>query len=396
MSVFSDKVKEFAAELIQNDKKDDEIAFLEAAKRIEAMRKFKLTDFKVAKDLLQEEELKLYKQKEKNGKVIEKSVIETIETAVKLVEKARELRRVNSRLTSKVDTNILNATPFYPGRSKKLIDQGKKQGYITFEQEGVRKLTYHNDMGLLLTLNDAKTLFALFALWDDQGQNSWLSFTEYQLLDKMNMGYGGRQYQMLRDSLEKLRNTSVVFQDAYDIKTGTRYVTERFNLIIADREFIDEDQSGRVRSRKYEIQFSPHIYESIENGYYSLISLALWDELRTDTSKAIYSMISGIGNMANKEEYIREDQTYLLPINVVYKQLKLESPKPVRNKEVVERACEDLVNAEVIEKFYFMGSEKGNRVHSLVIKPSEWLINILSKTKQKPLINGEQLNLPLN
>src|SRR5690625_369067 len=91
-------------------------------------------------------------------------------------------------------------------------------------------MSYENQSGKLLTTNDAKTLLGLFALWSDQGFGDWVTFTEFQLLRKLNMDTGGRQYEMLRDSLNKLRETSLVLHEAYDKEKGTRFVTERFQL----------------------------------------------------------------------------------------------------------------------------------------------------------------------
>lgn len=393
MATLAEKVEKLANDLVK--KEMNESNFLDAAKKIEGMKKYKIKDYDTAFSHFLQQEVELYKQKEKNGKVIGKESIETIDTAKRILDQAKQIRRDRNKQTSKVDTNILTASPFFVGRNRKLIEEGKEKGYIAFEQGGIRKLTYHNDQGSLLTYNDAKTLFALFALWEEQGQTGWLSFTEYALLDKMNMGYGGRQYQILRDSLEKLRSTSVVLQEAFDIQSGKRYITERFPLIIADKFTLDEDESGRVRSKLYEIQFSPYIYESIQNGYYSLISLALWDEIGTDGGKAIYSMISGICNMDSNNDYIREDGSYELPVKTVYKQLKLENARNAFNKTVVERACEELKSIDVINEYYF--KSVGSRVHSLVIEPSQWLNDVLSKSinNSKTINLSKQLNLPI-
>src|SRR5699024_11503482 len=100
--------------------------------------------------------------------------------------------------------------------------KGLEERYILIEKGGLRKLTYENDLGIMLTMVDAKTLFALFSLWEEQNYPEWLSFTEYKLLNKMGMSDGGNQYRNIRNSLEKLRNTSVILSDAYDIEKGTR------------------------------------------------------------------------------------------------------------------------------------------------------------------------------
>src|SRR5699024_6181503 len=118
---------------------------------------------------------------------------------------------------------------------RKRKKKGREEGYILIEKSGVRKITYENDLGIMLTMADAKTLFALFSLWEEQNFSEWITFTEYKLLNKMNLKDGGEQYKNIRNSLEKLRNTSVIMKEAYDREKGKRQVTNRFKLIIADK-----------------------------------------------------------------------------------------------------------------------------------------------------------------
>ncbi|MFD2210173.1 hypothetical protein ACFSMW_10630 [Virgibacillus halophilus] len=39
---------------------------------------------------------------------------------------------------------------------------------------------------------DAKTLFALFSMWEEENYGEWVSFTEYQIVKNLNMVNGGR------------------------------------------------------------------------------------------------------------------------------------------------------------------------------------------------------------
>lgn len=125
-------------------------------------------------------------------------------------------------------------------------------------------MTYQNNLGHMLTMADAKTLIALFSLWEEQDYGEWVTFTEYQIVDRLDMGMGGRQYQLVRNSLDKLRNTSVVFQEAYEI----------------------------------------------------------------ETAQALYVMISGIASMESTSKYIKEDGVYEIPLEEVYGTLFLEDRNP--------------------------------------------------------------------
>ncbi|WP_456364196.1 replication initiator protein A [Priestia aryabhattai] len=381
------KVEQFATNIVS--KNLGENALEEYAHKVASIKKYNTKDYDKSLSHFLQKEVALYKEKESNSKNFEKAKVHIVETSKKLLEMTIKIRR-NNRETSKVDTNILNAPPFFVGRKRELIKQGKEKGYISFEHNGVKKLTYENKLGELLTYNDAKTLFALFALWDEQGNDDWLSFTKYQLLNKMNMVDGGRQYQIVHESIEKLKNTWVILHEAYFVEKRKRDVTKEFPLIIGHNSITDSFENGNLKSTTYEIRFSEFIYKSIHNGNYSLISLALWDEIDSDSGKAIYSMISGISNMEDNSQYLK-DGNFEIPVNTVYNHLKLENPKPAKNKEVVEKGCAELQSIEVIKEYSF--EKVGPKTYNLVIEPSDWLNNILSKKKH--LSNVEQVDLPL-
>src|SRR5699024_759055 len=105
---------------------------------------------------------------------------------------------------------------------RKRKKKGREEGYILIEKGGVRKLSYQNDLGIMLTMADAKTLFALFSLWEEQGFSDWITFTEYKLLNKMNLKDGGEQYKNIRNSIEKLKKTNFINKEKYDKEGGKR------------------------------------------------------------------------------------------------------------------------------------------------------------------------------
>ncbi|MEN2467342.1 hypothetical protein [Ornithinibacillus sp. JPR2-1] len=237
-------------------------------------------------------------------------------------------------------------------------------------------MTYQNNLGHMLTMADAKTLIALFSLWEEQDYGEWVTFTEYQIVDRLDMGMGGRQYQLVRNSLDKLRNTSVVFQEAYEIETGKRVKTERFDLIIADEATVELNKAGDVNSKQFRFQFSPHIEKSFNHGYYTFISIAVFNELEIESAQALYVIISGIASMENASKYIKEDGVYEIPLEEVYGTLFLEDRNP-KNKAVVEKGCEELKSIDIIKEFSFI--KEGRSYTKLEIETTDWLKDILGK-----------------
>src|SRR5699024_3231303 len=225
-------------------------------------------DYKAGINYFLDRELYIYKTEKDQKEVEDKTVV--YDVSKRVMEKAIKHRRERNKKTSKVETNLLTHAPYFVGGSRKRKKKGREEGYILIEKGGVRKLSYQNDLGIMLTMADAKTLFALFSLWEEQGFSDWITFTEYKLLNKMNLK---------------------------DKEGGKREITNRFKLIIADKFTEDFNYKGEIRAKTYDIQFSPYINTSLKSGYYSLISLTIFNDLEIETAQGIYLMFVGINNM---------------------------------------------------------------------------------------------------
>ncbi|PGK52502.1 hypothetical protein CN918_32475 [Priestia megaterium] len=395
MSELLKKTRKFAKELVDKDLCEEE--FEKRAKKLEAMRKFKTKDYKEVIIQLQSHKLDLYDQSGGNINKVESSIINE---GLKLIERTQVLRKeYNSRTTSKVDTNILTGGPFFAGGNK-ARKNAKANGApsVVFEQGGIHRITYENPKGHLLTMADAKVFVALVDLWEKNGRPEWLRFSEHKLLKILNSSLGGEQYRMLRESLNKLRYTSIILQEAHDVKTGKEVTTFRFPLIMAEKLVTNEDEHGNIKSKRHDIQFSPYIYNSMKFGYYSFVSLPLSDEIESNTARAIYYMLCGISTMEGKEKYIREEnesKIYTIPVDELYAQLKLENPKPARNKAAVQKACEQLVEHEILKSFNWL--KNGRYTTDLQLTPSNWILSTMMKNLSKeissPVVEETQLTL---
>lgn len=317
----------------------------------------------------------------------EKHKKKELEVCIEVVNRMLESRRARNRELSKVDTNIITHAPYFVGGNQKRKKRGRDDGYIKIEKDGVRKLRYENDTGEMLTTVDAHTLLALFNMWERQEYSEWIVFTEHQLLKTMGLDGGGKQYEILRRSIEKLWNTSVVMYEAYDVASGKREVTKRFKLIEADKISKELSKRGDLRSKTYEIQFSKHINASIEGGYYSLISLAVYGELDVPTARGLYLLMTGIHDMDTNESYMQEDGSIKVSLTEVYDTLYLESAR-YRNRDLVIKGCEELKNVGVVDDYSF--TYKGKREDEIIITPSEWQLDVIRKNPREEV---EQLTM---
>lgn len=375
------KLVEHIEKKVRDMKDDNPFGYVDGidtlAQSLEENTQFHVKDYKAVINYFMDKELHIYKTEKDKKEVEIKAVV--YDMCKQVIEKALKYRRERNKKTSKVETNLLTHAPYFVGGSRKRKKKGREEGYILIEKSGVRKITYENDLGIMLTMADAKTLFALFSLWEEQNFSEWITFTEYKLLNKMNLKDGGEQYKNIRNSLEKLRNTSVIMKEAYDREEGKRQVTNRFKLIIADKFTEDFNYKGEIKSKTYEIQFSPYINTSLKSGYYSLISLTIFNDLELETAQGIYLMFVGINNMDRNEKYFNRQQNFEIPLEEVYESLFIESEKHKR-KGVVERGCEELKDVGVLDDFYFKNLKKKNE--SVVLVLSEWQRGVLNKKEQ--------------
>lgn len=310
-----------------------------------------------------------------------------------IIEKTIEIRRHRDREVTKMDTNLLTHGPYFVGGNRKRKRDAKDDGYVMIVKGGLREIAYENEKGEFNSMADAQTLVALFTLWEEQGFGEWIRFTEYQLLDRLKAGDGGNQYRKVRDSLQKLWNTTIVMQEAYDVETGRREVTKRLRLISEDETKTEYGKKGELRSKTYGIKFSDFVMDSVRGGHYSLVSLAVLTNLEVDTAQGIYLLISGIRDMDRNDEYLREDGLIEIPLDELYESLFLESAKH-RNRAIVERGCEELKNEGVIDDFYFAGP--GKRPNKLVIAPSDWQLSLIRNNKDRIELRNHQGELELD
>src|SRR5699024_1380391 len=207
------------------------------------------------------------------------------------------------------------------GGSRARKKKAEIEGFIDFEKMGIHDMHYINDKGKLLNMKDAHVLLGLFSLWEEQGHPTDGVFTEYKLNKALGMTMGGVQYKHLRESLDRIWNTSVVFKEAYSHNKGTRYRTKRMRILSSDEYSLDVTKTGTVNYKEYKVRFSDEIRESIATGYYSLVSLAVFNELEVDISKGLYLVITGITDMDKNEVYHKSEKEYEFNLIELYQTL---------------------------------------------------------------------------
>lgn len=351
--------------LLGQDGELEDTVIEKVVRDIEGVSKYRLKDFETAINYFRS--IKHFMEEEGTDNKEDYIINSESERVLRLVIDKRKYR--NSAV-SKVDTNIITHAPYFVGGSYKRKKEAKDEGYVVIKKEGISKVRYENNRGELLTMSDAKVLFALFYLWEEQGYSEWVSFTEYQIMTTLNLRVGGKQYTRIRQSLKKLWNTTIVMQEAYNIDTGKKEVTSRFKLIEADKVSEEYNEQGDLQNKTYEVKFSEQISASMEGEYYTLISLAVFNELEVSTAQGIYLMIVGIYDMRDNARYLREDKSIEIDIKDVMGNLYLEST-PAKNRQLIEKGCTELKDVGVLDEYYI--TYRGRRLDKLVLEPTEWI-----------------------
>lgn len=316
---------------------------------------------------LENEKLTIENEALKNGSTeklsqkLKRSVfaLELIKVAIEKRDNARK------QATVEVDRNLLQhgVITFAGGRRKSIKNPDavhENARIIRFDKEGLRRLSYQNDRGQIISEFDTRVFLGLHRLWEKYGRKQSFKFTEFELLQLINVGTGGKDYEQLRESLKTLFATSVVMQTYYKKNQNTTVNTQWFHLI-QSKGTTENFNKGRLYSVEHEIVFSNFLQESLEAGYVSYISLAMLEDLQTQIAQALYLTLSG--------EQPNEFGYYEFPLEQIANHIYL-TDTPAKNKGAIERGCNELIQATVAEKFAIESNNKREKV--LRIKPADW------------------------
>jgi hypothetical protein len=342
----------------------------------------KISDLEKLKLMIFEKEKDLYKSQQ----VLQTIDINYFEYSHKIIEKAIELRKESYKKPSfPLNKNLLDHGVYFSrqqDRKKKteIIEEPRK---IIVDKNGLKKLTYQNDNGHLLTIFDTKVFLGLHKIWELNNKNIEFSFTEYQLLDILKLPKGGSSYNHLRKSLDNLYSTSVVLHEfSYDGSNKTLR-TERFHLIEGDTKDIifrgNEDftyQPGEeemdIKSVTYNIRFSAYLQDSLNQGFVSYISLAMLEDLDIPSAQGLYLMLLSM-------EAINEGY-YEIDIKKIQEHIGLPSDlRPARLKETLEKACIQLKTIDILSDYTF--HKDIGKVTYLRMTPSSWFKTLTTNTK---------------
>lgn len=251
----------------------------------------------------------------------------------------------------------------------------KKRNEMESEDEGGlvrdnRRTRIYHPANKELTLQDAKVLIGIHKLWEESGKQKEFEFTIYSLAKAMNRDTGGKTYNEIWKSLEVLQDSK--FEFLYYYEKGIIDSLDRINILQAI--------GRRDRNSTFKIMFSDMIYRSLQSGAIAYLSLAILEDLKTDTAQNLYLFLPAqVGQGITR-----------WPLEEISTLMGSKANRPFFKRKAVEEACKNMVEISLLENFKIHEDESGATF--LEVTPTNLLLMSTSMTRQ---VVEQQLSLPI-
>lgn len=312
---------------------------------------------------------------------IDSETIKMIDYGLRIINDALEKRKKSYRNPDhQVSTNVLTHGAVLWVGEKNKKDQCK-QRIITVKENNGNKLTYQNDRGRFLSMYDTKVFLALHKIWELKGKQKEFRFTEYELLQQLGGGASGREYNMVKESLENLFNTSVIMQAFYIKQKNKKILTQKFHLVQSQGKLEHTSENDVVYSCEHIIQFSDYLHLSLIEGYVSYISLAMVDDLRGLAAQALYITLCG--------DQLTAEGCFQYGIAELAERIGLSAELPLKkHKQTLKKAFEELISTEILHNYIFIKDNDAVRLY-----PTDWFKSVVVSSGTV-LSDGDSSELP--
>ena len=139
---------------------------------------------------------------------------------------------------------------------------------------------------------DKKVFRAIEAIIDEQGYpvENPITFSTYELLKKMGEPTGGRQYQMVRKSIDRIVATTVIAQNIFWRKSRRSWHSETFHIYERCIHQGEELPGGRIAEKNY-LWLHPLYLESLNARYVKPIDYEYYKRLERPAAKRLYELL---------------------------------------------------------------------------------------------------------
>jgi plasmid replication initiation protein len=139
---------------------------------------------------------------------------------------------------------------------------------------------------------DKQVFRGIEAIIDQQGypvQNP-ISFTTYELLKKMDMPLGGRQYAVVRQSIDRIISTTIIAKNVFWRKEQMRWHGETFHIYERCTYQGEQLPNGNI-SEKNNLYLHPLYLESINARYVKPLDYEYYKSLKRPLAQRLYELL---------------------------------------------------------------------------------------------------------
>ena len=194
-----------------------------------------------------------------------------------------------------VEINLEEAPLFMLQKSEQGGEDIIESRSVVVTREGHRmeqywRVTAHRDFGLPGAV-DEHVFIAVMQLVQRRGgmpPDGRITFTLYELLEILGKTHGGKNYDELRDSLDRIASTNVYAENAFYSLADEDFKSHRFHLW--DVTFRKKKRKGRA-SEHHTLKFGDVLASSFAAGYLKSLDANFYNSLKKDLARSLYRLV---------------------------------------------------------------------------------------------------------
>ncbi|WP_162924830.1 plasmid replication initiator TrfA [Rubrobacter indicoceani] len=192
---------------------------------------------------------------------------------------------------------------------------------------------------------DQDVYVALLQIIDRQGgipEGGVLSFSMYELMQLLGRTVGGRDYQQVKRSLERLNGTMIHSKNAFYVKRTQSFLNDKTFKLLDYAEYSEAtDASGRSVERMH-VKLSDYFIESYNSDYLKGLDTDFYYSLNSAVAKRLYRFIDKKRNNRFQWEVDLFSLRDRIPLSSNYRY-------PSKIKEKLDPAHDELIDKGFLE-----------------------------------------------
>jgi len=208
------------------------------------------------------------------------------------------------------------------------------------------KVTAHRDFGLPGAVDEAVfiAVMKLVSMRGGMPPDGRITFSLYELMKLLGKSRGANNYERLRESLDRLGETSIYAENAFYSKADGDFRSYRFHLW--DIFFAKKTRNNR-QTEHHTLKFPDILVSSFNAGYLKDLDSDFYHSLNRDLARSLYRLIDvkRDGKLAWSVELQRLRQMVSMPPSYKYASKIKEKLVPA-NEELIDRGFLDRADIE--------------------------------------------------